>query len=391
MEGEIKMTILDSKNGMDIYSSWRDKILLQISSSVFADKKALISLSKNKRRTYEAIKNLSEENRIKETPNGSLRFTLEGINYLQEKRECCYSFYMQFSNNNHPGGTSKHLLTNLRASKILICCAEAGVAIGPQKKSLSELEELNARYNQEQLLFYLNKEIKVDKEQMVTRSTLSRSTGIILSPGITGLIYNSLDAPLQLNRVAEKEANIRATIIRQKVICNAPQEPIKDSIILFDDDHTACRIIETRRKTKAKSLIGDAINDKNVTRTNFRYIPCTKEGVTSLGLITTYTQQDFIDMCFTEEERQKGMSIGADAEIKSLACYEFLSCNITKLAMVKNTCGDISKIGIVCWEGQVEFLKEFFGRGKPLHLRIMSRQAVENLIEKGRKANGNEI
>lgn len=379
------LNTLNDKNGIDTCNNRRDKIILQISSSTFADKHTLVKLCPNKVREYELIRMLKEDKIIKETPNKSLRFTQEGTSYLRDKNERWYDFYMQFSNNNHPGGTKNHLLTSLRASKILICCSEAGIAIGPQKKSISKLEDLDALYGQEQMLFYLNKEIKYGPEQKVTRCTLSRSTGIIFSPGITGLVYNSLNAPLQVNRVAEKEANLRVPEIRLKVVNNAPLEPIKDSIVFFDDDEAACKLIETRRQRRTRPLIGDAINDNHVTGTNFRYIPCTMDGITSLKLITTYTKQDFIDMCFTEEEQQKGPSIYADAQINGLACYEFLSCNITKLAMAKKIYNDITKVGIVCWEGQVEFLKGFWGREQPPKLRIMSRQAVEELIEKGRQ------
>ena len=125
-------------------------------------------------------------------------------------------------------------------------------------------------------------------------------------------------------------------------------------------------------------MMGDTIKNIGLTNRSTRYIPISEDGILSLQLISTYTRREIKDLLFTKAE-QEAVPAGytADAFINGLLCFEFLSCNVTKLAYMKWEHGDV---GIVCWDGQADFVTRYFNV-KPIRIRQYSKSAIQNFLK----------
>ena len=243
----------------------------------------------------------------------------------------------------------------------------AGICVGPQKPSLEKITSAAAEPNvTETRTFYLNKELKYSDEQKVTRPQMSRSSGVIFSRGLTGLAFNIGDAKLQLTRKAELEATMRVTRYLQDLYSEPTAFSTRDNIITCDATGNECELLFPQKKAPSGRItIGDAIWNKSIIGTAFRFIPKTTEGAELLRLITTTTREEFLQMAFAENERAEAYQQGTgEAVIKGLYCYEYLSCNISKLAYIKRTHEDLSKVGIVCWDNQRDFVIQYMQSNK---------------------------
>lgn len=363
----------------------KDKLLLLSVSGVRVDREHASLLHDTREYVNKAIRELREEGVIKisrEKPR-MVSLTAKGIELLLDKNEDAYNFYMRYSNNHHPGSTPRHQELFRRASQIMTAMVACNILVGPQKPSLEDIVSGRAERLQSDVpSFYLNKEIKYSRNQLESRVQQSRANGVILSRGIRALTYNTLNRPLKITKLPEREANIRLIQVAKELYCDLPYEDIKDSIVFCESDKDAINIFNTRSTDKGKTkFIGDAVWDKSVTGVGFRYIPLTKTGMQYLRQITNYTRKEFLSACFSSEERTSAVrqGKGGEAVIAGLTCFEFVSCNISKLAYIKRTYRDLSNIGLVCWEDQKEFVADFMNF-PGLHIRCYSKDAINEML-----------
>ena len=297
-----------------------------------------------------------------------------------------FEHYLKTTNNFHAGRTERHIDNARRAAGILALMEGANIYIGPQKPKLSDIisgshPELTYRCN----TFYLNKELKYSDEQKESKTIKSRSSGIVFSRGITGPVYNTGTIKLQLTRKPELEAVMRVTRYLQDIYAEPQKFICRDSIVVSDVTGQEANLLMPQNKSTGNRItIGDAIWNKSITGTAFRYIPKSIDGATSLKHITTTTREEFLKAAFTEEERRAAEKAGeGEAIIKGLICYEYLSCNVSKLAYIKRTYNDLTKVGIVCSESQHDFIISFM-QTTNLRLRTIRNDKVDELLAHGR-------
>jgi hypothetical protein len=166
--------------------------------------------------------------------------------------------------------------------------------------------------------------------------------------------------------MSEMENNIRLRQFVKKVYDEVPKEManITDSLIVGDSYDFALEMLKSvtsGKNTRVTKTIGDAINNRKLTETNFKYIPLTMQGAELLYYLTRLTDAEVKSKVFAPEEINVAQKEHpkCDAVIKQMRCYEFITSNLTKLSYIKKNIPDDESIGIVCWEPQIEFIKSY--------------------------------
>lgn len=320
------------------------------------------------------------ENRSK----GILRLSSRGVLLLEQNDPALFEFYMRYSNDNHPGCTDRHIDTQARASEVLALVSMAGVAVGTDKPNLYEMAtEQVAKLSLPEAAFFLNKEIRYSVEQKEGRAQLSRASGALVSVGFTGLVYNARGSTLNLSRIAELETNIRLVQLVQDAYSNAPFKDVTESLLVLPDFDAALLVLSQKpsdRRGRIKT-IADAIYNKKLTGTSFRFVPYSGDGVQLLKTITRVSRHDILCSLFSSAERAAAKESGAgDAIIDGLICYEFISSNLTKAAYILSHHPQDTPLGIICYEQQSQFIKRAFANWCSLKLRVYRLDAlVSNL------------
>lgn len=305
--------------------------------------------------------------------------TPKGVSFLWQKDRRAYNFFMELTNGNHLSGSEKHRERQKMAAQTMAQMYASGVLIGAQKPTMEEVAEgVMPVLDQEKAYFYLNREIKCNVRQMQGRQRLSRSTGVLLAPAMRAAVYNILDRQMLLAKRTESMAQVLLNVAATSLYSEVPAGQKKACIVLCCDDDKAIEIFQKKATKGDKKGIGDAVQARDITGTDFHYVPVGEMGENILHIITKYTSAELQERVFSSEEIAQAKACGlGEAVIKGLYCYEFLSGNVSKLHRVRTIHeDDLSKVGIVCVEGQHEFLRKFFGT-TDLNLRAYKQSEFE--------------
>ena len=155
-----------------------------------------------------------------------------------------------------------------------------------------------------------------------------------------------------MNRKCEREVTVHMIGFLRILFDESKRGEIRERIIFAKGDEAAYKIININ---KGMRMIGDAIKSDKVIGLKFRYIPIDVAGTEYLKRITDFTESAIVAILFSEQEinaaREK--ESGA-AVIGNLICYEFMSCNISKIVNAfKIHKEHISEIGFVIDEQQL--------------------------------------
>lgn len=361
----------------------KDQLLLLLVTCGQARRDDLACLHASPKYISKVITDLRNARIIATTKDRPSTITLapRGIELIQAASQVAYQHYARTTNNFHPGSTSRHTAIKTKASGLVALMEGAGVCVGPENPPLEAVTAgKQEKLSPETRAFYLNKELKYSDEQKVTRPQMSRSSGVIISRGLMGLAFNVVDTKLQLNRKSELEATMRVARYVQDLYQEHNKFTTRDNIITCNVTGNEHKLFVPQKKaTSGRMTIGDAIWNKAITGAAYRYIPKTIEGAKLLHLITTTTREEFLQIAFQEDERSEAYQRGiGEAFIKNLCCYEYLSCNISKLAYIKRTHEDLSGVGIVCWDCQRDFIIQFMESNKlrfrPLELAAYNQE-----------------
>lgn len=374
-------------------------IMAILATSVSVDKEDLMILNPSSSYVCNVIKDMMDKGLICGYRNQPklIRLTKRGEEYLREIDNGLYQFYQSISNNGCPGRTERHKELMKRLAGVHMCMLLAGIDIGNEKSSIMEVEQTGKYMKiEEHPAFYASKEIKYHTRQQKSRAHISRASGFLFSRGVTALVYNAMDASMKISLPVENETAIGARVLAGSLYEQYLTQgtTISDLIIMCRNDEVMLKIMNdglNEEKSKATTrMIGATINNFQLTQKAIRYIPITEDGVLTLQLITTYSRGEIRDLFFTEEEQARAPEeYNADGVISGMLCYELLSSNMTKLAYIKKTFHDLKweggNIGILCWDGQVNFITEYLGV-EDIHLRHFSRDYIENLLKGGGSA-----
>ena len=136
--------------------------------------------------------------------------------------------------------------------------------------------------------------------------------------------------------------------------------------------------MEIINTNKGFRMIGDAIKSKKLTGQTFRYIPLSRDGAEYLKRITDFSEQAIISALFSESEIKAAKDLGVgDAVIGNLICYEFVSCNVTKIIEAFNRhADDILKVGFVIDSRQMGFIRRLLGNPKDMNARQLEGKDI---------------
>lgn len=369
----------------------RDDILVTTACSVRADRQILSVFSESEAYIYKTIADMKRKKLILYNPGSDVQIALsgEGVRELEKLSPELHKFYMQYSNNNHPGLTDSHKSSYKRISGIHACMRKAGVLIGPEKPALAEIysgEKERLRLAVHGASFYMNKELRGAGGVRENRSTISRSSGALFSKGITALVYNCGDKAIKFGRVAEKAAKSRLVHHMKSLYIDLPVHEPTRSIVLCDNDDLAVSIFSsiTTSETAKSNFFGDAVRVNKVTGTEIIYLPTTAAGATSLRWLCEYSPSQFVNACFSAAERVCAERVGfGDAIIGDLICFEFVSCNLSKLEQAKQKRLAGEKVGIVCAESQLNFVVDYIGPPLPLPVRTLTADCIQTKLQRG--------
>lgn len=354
-------------------------VLNLIAYSVMADRKAIGLIHWNQSYISKTIKKLSDKKFIKEVSSKKLyRLLNSGTDSLEKEIQ---NYYNNFSYNGRPGMTEAHLESFQRLSQVNALMIRAGILCGAEKQFLEE-QEIKEKYEEDVSIFIAEKEIRFSQAQQKTRGTLTRAVGIIYSRGICGPVYNAMTINILLKKKEELQAILRTRSIESTIFKTKRTDQTVECLVFIDDDETAIEILSNQDDKKTKSLmnIACAASSKKNLGVPFRYVPLTEDGIITLKLITMYKRQEIAEMCFSEEERKTEKTIQAcDAMVKQIPCFEFLSANITKMHFAKQLQKEGYEIGVVCWEGQIDFLNGFFKDNIP-KMRCIKKEFIKKAI-----------
>lgn len=377
----------------------QDEILTLTALSVFADKETL-SLLNTKRYVENTFSKMKADGLIleRESKPKMVRLKKKGLELIRSRNSELYEHYMRHSGNNNPGMTQAHMQLYRKSSQVLTLMYLAGVGIGTDNPQLWQIQNGERDKNDVQAsTFYCGKELVYDSQQKFSRTRQSRSVGQLISPGIKALVYNAVDSEMRFSKVVETEAIIRMGVTCQELYSNLQREPVSNSIVFAENDgliiNAVNRALTEKRKKSAQSwLLGDAIVDRNLLDVDIRYVNTSAAGIRSLEVITTFTEEECKQLCFSQNDREAvPLNQRVDAIVGELSCFEFLSANITKLAFVKRYYGDrLSQVGIACSSSQRDFVMRFFGSNE-LHMRVINDAALTNIIKERRSLRANTI
>lgn len=364
-------------------------ILELLAVSIRANREALATLrGEDSQYLRNTISRLTREKMISvsKTPWWSIRLTSKGVALLAEINEPLADFYLRYSCNNCPGGNPTHKRAQCKASEVVALAKKAGVLTGVEKPARGDIGA--GKLRPEQPALYLMKELKFEEGQRVGRAQISRATAVLLSRGISALVYNVQGDNLTINRAPETSANYHAAALRLDV-CEpqAGAVDISRSIIVGYNYDVALGLIEkpdelgrqdSERKTKT---LHTAIKDRAITKTDMLYLPLNRGGVMCLQLLMHYRPSEIQRLVFTEAEIAAAKQSGrGEAVVKGLQCFELVTMNLSKLLRVKEQYeAGVENVGFVCLESQADFVKRAM-QTESVPLRIIKDDAIKKLL-----------
>ena len=364
--------------------SLHDSILYLIATSVRTSREACELIQGNTNYMRSMLSKMKAAGLIS-TARGtvwSARLTQKGVDYLAEKNPKLCEYYLNYSSQNHPGSTPAHVDAQCRTSEVLCLMKKAGVKIGIEKPSRQEIIcHVQKPIPPDEGVFFMGKELRKAPEQKVGRAQISRATGVLISRGMTALVYNTQEKELLLNRTAEKSTNYQAVALRNEVSASRQVSDLQYSIVVGYDYDVAKQLFlaEYLSKNKRRS-VADAIKDRTLTGTDFCFIPLSKAGVVQLRLMHRFSPQDICGIVFDEAQQRAGRERGdCEAVINGLRCFELLTMNLSKLYRVISVfANELDEIGFVCGEEHVEFIKSIYPNSK-INLRVIKADALKSI------------
>lgn len=337
-------------------------IICNLAASIRTSNTAIHLYGKCASTESRCLKKMKDDKLINKLPSSFVyTITTQGLEQLRLELPDWYEFYMQYSNKHRPGGNEANKVTSVRMSEVHSLMQVCKIKFGPQKPSLENIYNGGRKNKPYDNVYYMLKELKYEKTQQEARTNTSRATGVVFTRGINALVYNAYDTPITLSKPCERETRLHMIPFSQDLFEDGTLRTVDDAIFIAKDDKAALKIINTN---KGFRMIGDAIKSKKLTGQTFRYIPLNRVGAEYLKRITDFSEQAIIASLFSESEIKAAKDLGVgDAVVGNLICYEFVSCNVTKIIEAFNRHkDDISKIGIIADTRQMSFIFTLFGR-----------------------------
>ena len=200
----------------------------------------------------------------------------------------------------------------------------------------------------------LRRDLKIEGQKQ-QRMNGTRASGYIYSPGFCGTVISTNGRNLRISGSSERQESLLCSVERARV--SDIQTPIHqyEALLIAPSDDSLLHMLQQRNM---QNTLAAAVYDKHCTGQEFRYIPANVDGVRGLRFLSQNSTEDILHQQFAPEHIQAAAMYRCDALIGSLQVVEFLTCNLTKLLRFA---GD-PKIGVVCWDWQIDFVGKLWGR-----------------------------
>lgn len=375
-------------------SRLRRLFLLMIATASRVPRTAFSILDENPSHVTKTINRLEEEDLIK-TTKSSPKLILLNTNELDAWKNIDPRFFEYISvfetEGARLGWNEGKVKRNANTASVISVALLAGFCVGPDNKQIEKIiSEKESKYSTTSFKrFYTHREM-TPNNSIRTRTNSSRENGVIYSRSLCSVCYCTGKEQIQLSLTVEKDSILLARTTAQRIFQNdINQHTDFDPIWFSSNDAAAIHALHhPGKKHKGTATVAEAARNKKALGLPFRYISVSRDGALMLEYISTFNKQEILSHWFSEEERiSVPRDIICDAVIqttegKSLICFEFLSCNITKLNFAREQyVGRYGDIGIVCSEYQYQFVLDFFDNDKFLRIRPISADDIINLID----------
>ena len=326
-------------------------ILTVVSMGVMVKRRTLNMLHPSGKYVEKCVAEMYADKLIRRAPHRIVRLGQEARTELTEDE---WNLYLALSNNDAPGCDKLHVDAYVRASDFLCAAYAAGITAQFYRVPLIRTKSPELTDGSDRSIAVLRRDLKVPGQQQ-QRMSGTRASGYIYSPGFCGTVTASNGRNMRISPGGERQESILCSIERARV--SDIQTPIhqREALLIAPSDDSLLNMLQQR---KMQGTLAAAVYERQYTGQEFRYIPATVDGVRGLRFLTQNSPEDILHQQFMPEHIQAAAMYRCDALIGSLQVVEFLTCNLTKLLRFA---GD-PKIGVVCWDWQIDFVGKLWGR-----------------------------
>lgn len=327
-------------------------ILTVVSMGVMVKRRTLDMLHPSKKYIEKCVSEMYADKLIRRAPHCIVRL---GQNARSELSDDEWNLYLALSNNDAPGCDKLHVDAYVRASDFLCAAYAAGIIAQFYRVPLIRSElDYDFRDRSELSVAALRRDLKI-KGQQQRRMNGTRVSGYIYSPGFCGTVISTNGRNLRISRSGERQEALICSAERARVSSINTTIRQYEALLIAPSDDSLLHMLQQRNM---QNTLAAAVYDKHCTGQEFRYIPANVDGVRGLRFFSQNSTEDILHQQFTPEQIQAAAMYRCDALVGSMQAVEFLGCNLTKLLRFA---GD-PKIGVVCWDWQIDFVGKLWGR-----------------------------
>lgn len=326
-------------------------ILAVVSMGVMVKRRALDMLHPSGKYVEKCVAEMYADKLIRRAPHRIVRLGPEARSELSDDE---WNLYLALSNNDAPGCDKLHVDAYVRASDFLCMAYAAGIITQFYRVPMIQTKSPELTDGSDQSVAVLRRDLKIEGQKQ-QRMNGTRASGYIYSPGFCGTVTATNGRNLRVSRSGERQEALICSAERARV--SDIQTPIHqyEALLIAPSDDSLLHMLQQRNM---QNTLAAAVYDRHCTGQEYRYVPATIDGVRGLRFITQNSPEDILHQQFTQEQIQAAAMYRCDALIGSLQVVEFLTCNLTKLLRFA---GD-PKIGVVCWDWQIDFVGKLWGR-----------------------------
>ena len=326
-------------------------ILAVVSMGVMVKRRALDMLHPSGTYVGKFVAEIYAGKLLSRSPHRIVRLGPEARSELSDDE---WNLYLALSNNDAPGCDKLHVDAYVRASDFLCMAYAAGIITQFYRVPMIRTKSPELTDGSDQSVAVLRRDLKIEGQKQ-QRMNGTRASGYIYSPGFCGTVTATNGRNLRVSRSGERQEALICSAERARV--SDIQTPIHqyEALLIAPSDDSLLHMLQQRNM---QNTLAAAVYDRHCTGQEYRYVPATIDGVRGLRFITQNSPEDILHQQFTQEQIQAAAMYRCDALIGSLQVVEFLTCNLTKLLRFA---GD-PKIGVVCWDWQIDFVGKLWGR-----------------------------
>lgn len=326
-------------------------ILAVVSMGVMVKRRALGMLHPSKKYIEKCVAEMYADKLIRRAPHRIVRLGQEARTELTEDE---WNLYLALSNNDAPGCDKLHVDAYVRASDFLCAAYAAGITAQFYRVPLIRTKSPELTDGSDRSIAVLRRDLKVPGQQQ-QRMSGTRVSGYIYSPGFCGTVISTNGRNLRVSRSGERQEALICSAERARVSDIETPIPQREALLIAPSDDSLLNMLQQRNM---QGTLAAAVYERQYTGQEFRYIPANVDGVRGLRFFSQNSTEDILHQQFTQEQIQAAAMYRCDALIGSLQVVEFLTCNLTKLLRFA---GD-PKVGVVCWDWQIDFVGKLWGR-----------------------------